>query len=239
MGSSGTLVKNIELKICDDDGRELPVGEKGEIVIKGENVMKAYRNNQEATNATIKNSWLHTGDMGYMTDEGFLYVLGRFKSLLIADDGEKYSPEGIEESLVEQSLFIDQCMLYNNQNAYTSAVIYPNTSAIKSYISSHSLENNEKTAQIIVKLIKKQIDEFLPGGKNSGMFPQRWIPSCFALIDEGFTEENHLMNSTLKIVRPKIIEKYKSRLESLYTSQGKNITNADNLKAIMQIIRAD
>ena len=105
-GSSGKLVKYLELKILDEEGNELPQGEKGEIVVKGDNVMLGYWNNPAATAETIKNGWLHTGDMGYMDKDGYLYVLGRFKSLLIGNDGEKYSPEGIEEAIVEQSPFI-------------------------------------------------------------------------------------------------------------------------------------
>jgi len=93
MGSSGILVKYMDLKICDTDGKELPPGDKGEIVIRGGNVMAGYWNNPEATAETIRDGWLYTGDLGYMTNEGFLYVLGRFKSLLIGDDGEKFSPE--------------------------------------------------------------------------------------------------------------------------------------------------
>ena len=130
-GSSGKLVKPLELKICDNDGNELPQGEKGEIVIKGDNVMKGYWNNPKASAETVKDGWLYTGDMGYMDKDGFLYVLGRFKSLLIGSDGEKFSPEGIEEALVDQSPFIDQCMLYNNQNPYTSGMIVPNHSGYK------------------------------------------------------------------------------------------------------------
>jgi len=102
MGSSGLIPENLEVKICNDEGTELPMGEKGEIVIRGENVMKGYWRNEEATAETIKNGWLYTGDMGFMDPDGFLYVLGRYKSLLIADDGEKYSPEGIEESFTDQ-----------------------------------------------------------------------------------------------------------------------------------------
>ncbi|MCA1746672.1 MAG: AMP-binding protein, partial [Bacteroidales bacterium] len=98
LGSSGSIPRDIEIKICDMDGVELPQGEKGEIVIRGENVMKGYWKNEEATADTIRDEWLYTGDMGYMDKDGFLYVLGRYKSLLIADDGEKYSPEGIEET---------------------------------------------------------------------------------------------------------------------------------------------
>jgi long-chain acyl-CoA synthetase len=63
------------------------------------------------------------GDMGYMDKDGFPLCPWRFKSLLISDDGEKYSPEGIEEAFTGQSQFIDQCMLYNNQNPYTVALL--------------------------------------------------------------------------------------------------------------------
>ena len=99
-GSSGKVVSPMEIKILDADGVELPFGVKGEICIKGENVMAGYWKNPKSTANTIVDGWLHTGDMGYMRDEEMLYVVGRFKSLLIAADGEKYSPEGIEENLV-------------------------------------------------------------------------------------------------------------------------------------------
>ena len=80
LGSSGYLVKNLELKICDLEGKQLPDLEKGEIVIRGENVMAGYFKNEKATAETIIDGWLHTGDMGYMDTDGFLYVVGRFKS---------------------------------------------------------------------------------------------------------------------------------------------------------------
>ena len=91
-GSSGKILIPLDLKIIDETGRELPRGQKGEIVIRGENVMAGYWKNPEATADTLRNGWLHTGDMGYVLVDDFLYVLGRFKSLLIASDGEKYSP---------------------------------------------------------------------------------------------------------------------------------------------------
>jgi long-chain acyl-CoA synthetase len=99
LGSSGVLVKNMELRICDNERNPLPVGNQGEIVIKGENVMLGYWKNPEATAESIRDGWLYTGDLGYMDPDGYLYVLGRFKSLLIADDGEKYSPKGLKKLL--------------------------------------------------------------------------------------------------------------------------------------------
>ena len=86
-GSSGRVVKPMDIKICDGDGKSLPYGERGEIVVRGENVMAGYWKNPVSTAETVVDGWLHTGDMGYMRDEEFLYVVGRFKSLLISADG--------------------------------------------------------------------------------------------------------------------------------------------------------
>ena len=125
-GSSGKILIPLDLKILDEEGREMPRGQKGEIVIRGENVMAGYWKNPEATAETVRDGWLHTGDMGYVSQDEFLYVLGRFKSLLIASDGEKYSPEGMEESIVDKSPFIDQIIIHNNQNPFTGAIVVPN-----------------------------------------------------------------------------------------------------------------
>lgn len=238
LGSSGILVKDIELKICDTDGNELPVGEKGEIVVKGENVMKGYWQNEEATNETIKNGWLYTGDLGYMDEDGFLYVLGRYKSLLIADDGEKFSPEGIEEAITDQSQLIDQCMLLNNQKPYTVCLLVPNAEALKR----KAAENNFNSSTVdgiisLLKLIEKDLDEYRTGGKYDNMFPQRWLPASVMVLGEGFTEENGLMNSTLKIVRPKINERYAEFIDFLYTPDSKDITNSQNIENMRILLR--
>jgi long-chain acyl-CoA synthetase len=236
LGSSGYLVKPLELKIVDDDGHEVPVGEKGEIIIKGENVMAGYWNNPEATASTIKNGWLFTGDMGYLDKDEFLYVLGRFKSLLIADDGEKYSPEGIEEAFTEQSAFIDQCMLYNNQNPYTVALVVPNKEAIKRWLKDKNLQiETEEGQSAALKLIESEINEYRTGRKYGDMFPQRWLPPAIGVLSEGFTDANQMMNSTMKMVRGKITEHYQDRIDYLYTPEAKNISNKENLEAIRKI----
>ncbi|MFN8208061.1 MAG: AMP-binding protein [Bacteroidales bacterium] len=237
LGSSGYLVSNIEVKICDDKGLELPTGEKGEIVVRGENVMKGYWKNEMATADTIKDGWLYTGDMGYMDPDGFLYVLGRFKSLLIADDGEKYSPEGIEEAFCDSSKYLDQCMLYNNQNPYTVALVVPNKEALKRYLKEKHLDpSSEEGRETALQLVESEIFEYRTGGKFAGMFPQRWMPPAIGVLNEAFTEDNHMMNSTLKMVRGKITEHYKARIEYLYTPEAKIITNRQNLEAMQKLL---
>ena len=93
-GTSGRLVKYLDLKICDTDGNELPMGEKGEIVVKGDNVMKGYWNNPKASDETVRDGWLYTGDMGYMAD-GYLFIVGRAKDMIIIN-GKNHWPQDIE-----------------------------------------------------------------------------------------------------------------------------------------------
>jgi len=232
-GSSGRLVKYMELKIVDEDGNELPQGEKGEICIKGDNVMLGYWKNPEATAKTIIDGWLHTGDMGYMDPDGFLYVLGRFKSLLISSDGEKFSPEGIEESLVDQSPYIDQVMLYNNQNPYTVGMIVPNIAAINRDMEKHGHKpGSEEGIVAALKLLQAEIDAYKKGGKYDGTFPERWLPTAVAILPESFNEDNGLLNSTMKMVRGKITEYFAKELDYLYTPEAKNIVNPMNIEAI-------
>lgn len=232
-GSSGVLVRPLELKICDTDGRELPVGEKGEIVIKGENVMAGYWKNPTATAETVRDGWLHTGDMGYMSADGLLYVLGRFKSLLIGSDGEKYSPEGIEEALVEHSACIDQVLLYNNQNPYTVAMVVPNKEQLKRLLKEQQLDlQSDAGKEAAIGIIQKEINRFRKGGDLSQLFPERWLPATFALLPEPFTEQNGMVNSTMKIVRNKVEKHYLDRINYLYTAEGKNPINAINKDSI-------
>ena len=233
LGSSGFLVTNMELKICDDDGNELPEGQKGEIVIRGGNVMHGYWKNETATRNTIRDGWLYTGDMGYMDRDGFLYVLGRFKSLLIADDGEKFSPEGIEEAINEQSKYIDQCMLYNNQKPYTIALLVPNQHALKDYLEDRNLSaSTEEGKRAVLNLLEHEVNEYHINGKYGHMFPHRWLPVAIGILNESFNEENGMMNSTMKIVRGKITECYSDLIEWLYTPMGKIAQNERNMEEV-------
>lgn len=236
-GSSGLIVPELKCRITDESGKDLSLGQKGEIVVKGENVMMGYWKNEQATKDTIKDGWLFTGDMGFLDKDGFLYVTGRFKSLLISQDGEKYSPEGIEEAIVEKSKLIDQVMLYNDHCTNTVALIVPKTDAIRKIAKDMTLKNpHAEVKKAIIDNIKHDIYSFYSGRENGGIFPDRWLPSAFAILEEGFTEQNQLMNSTMKIVRGKISEHYKSTLEFLYTAEGKDVYNNLNMNTLTYIL---
>lgn len=234
-GSSGRVVKPMDIKICDEDGKEIPNGETGEIVIRGENVMAGYWKNPEATAKTIVDGWLHTGDRGYICKEDpeYLYVTGRFKSLLIASDGEKYSPEGYEDSLADGSKFIETSMLYNNQSPYTVVLVIPNKTLLAEEVKKAGLDPGSlegKKAQL--SIIKEEVDAYRPGGRRAGMFPERWLPASVIVGDTPFTEQNGMLNTTMKMVRGKVEKFYADRIEYAMTVEGKDIMNQKNIDSL-------
>lgn len=236
-GSSGRVVKPLDIKICDDEGKEVAPEVRGEIVIRGENVMAGYWKNPESTAKTIKDGWLHTGDMGWMkADKEYLWVTGRFKSLLISSDGEKYSPEGYEDALTDGSKYIEQDIIHNNQDPYTIALIVPNKEALKGYLKevNPSLDPaSEEGRKVMLQKIQDEINAYKSGGPKGGLFPDRWLPAAIAVLPEPFTEQNGLVNSTMKIVRGKVEKFYQDRIEYAYTPEGKELFNPKNLESLL------
>ncbi|RUA08407.1 MAG: AMP-dependent synthetase [Flavobacteriia bacterium] len=228
MGTSGKVLGGMTCKICDENGVEVKKGERGEIVIQGDNVMKGYYKNPAATEKTLKEGWLYTGDLGYFDQDDFLVVVGRSKALLISEDGEKYSPEEIEEAIVNSSELIHQVMIYNDHNKFTTALITLEEAKVKQWIKKQGNPNPEKLLGELGKelLLFRQQPEF------KGKFPSKWIPSHFQVIEDVFSEENHLINSTLKMVRHKITEQYKDRIELMYNDSAQDAPKKKNLEIL-------
>jgi len=114
-------------------------------------------------------------------------------------------------------------------------MIVPNMAAINRIIEKQGIhpgtaEGNQRS----LELLQQEIDQYKKGGKYEGMFPERWLPAAVAVLPEAFTEQNHMINSTLKMVRGKITEHYAAELDYLYTAEAKNIINPSNLKALVQ-----
>lgn len=236
MGSSGKVVNDLKIKICNEKGLEVENGISGEIVVKGENVMLGYWKNPTATAETIKDGWLYTGDLGYVDKENYLYVLGRFKSLLIGSDGEKYSPEGIEEAIVDNCSLIDQCMLFNNQSPFTVSVVVPSKDGVANLIKKKEFETEEHKNEYILNSLQEEINEFKKGGKLEQLFPQRWLPSASIIAEEPFSESNKMLNSTMKMVRRVIENKYMDDIEYSFSADGKNILNERNVQTIKNFL---
>src|SRR3712207_6455676 len=100
VGSIGTPIEGVEMKVVDEDGKEVPQGEVGEIVIKGHNVMKGYWRKDDATAEAIKDGWFHTGDMAHVDEDGYFFIVDRKKDMIIRGGYNVY-PREIEEVLYE------------------------------------------------------------------------------------------------------------------------------------------
>jgi long-chain acyl-CoA synthetase len=232
LGSSGRVLPNIECRIVKSDGTDAATGEKGEIVIRGNNVMKGYFKNPESTAKTIKDGWLFTGDLGYYDSDGFLVVVGREKALLIAADGEKYSPEGIEEAIQNSSEMVMQVMVYNDMRKYTSAIVTLDAAKVARYVEKNKIADEE----VLIKAIKFDFYRFKETEEYRNMFPEKWIPSTFQIVNEPFTEQNHMINSSMKMVRHKIQEIYHDRIEVMYTPEGSNVVNDLNIESVKKYL---
>ncbi len=101
-GSTGVPLPGVEVKIFDLEDNELPVGEQGEIVVKGPNVMIGYYKRPEDTQEALRGGWLHTGDVGYLDDDGYLFITDRMKDMIIKGGYNLY-PSEIEGYLEEHS----------------------------------------------------------------------------------------------------------------------------------------
>ena len=99
-GSAGPPIPGVELCVQDDDNQQLPERATGEICVRGPNVMKGYWKNPEATAATVIDGWLHSGDIGHIDENGFVYITDRKKDMIIKG-GENISPREIEEAIVK------------------------------------------------------------------------------------------------------------------------------------------
>ncbi len=227
-GTSGTVLPGITCRIMKSETEEAETGERGEIVIKGDNVMKGYFKNPEATMEVLKGEWLWTGDLGYMDSDGFLVVTGRAKALLISPDGEKYSPEDIEEAVINHSDLVNQIMVYNDHRNFTTALITLNTDSLKKLINEKQLSDPED----ILKAIKESVYSFKD--KVNDTIPSQWIPATMEIIPKPFSEEDKLINSTMKLVRYKVTEFYADRIEAMYNDN--NFMNERNIAAVKELM---
>ena len=230
-GTSGMVAPSVTCRIMKSDTEEAQVGERGEIVIKGENVMKGYFKNPKATAEVLREeqgeTWLWTGDLGYYDEDGFLVVTGRAKALLIAKDGEKYSPEEVEEVMINHTEILNQLVVYNDHRAFTTALVTLQEDLVKKLIAEEDL----KTPESVLRRLNDVFRAYEPIALKS--IPSQWIPSRFAIIEAPFSEADGLVNSTMKLVRYKVFEQYKKRIDEMYGSEQLN--EQKNLEAIKRL----
>ena len=171
--SCGMPIPNVEYKIENPNEEGI-----GEIIVKGPNVMLGYYENPEETAKVLKNGWFHTGDLGYMDEEEFLYISGRSKNMILTKNGENIYPEEIENILNDND-FITESLVIGESNGKddinVKAKIFPNIEAIKEYLG-NKIPTKEDISKLISEIIKK-VNARLPNFKHI---------KSFKILDEDF-----------------------------------------------------
>lgn len=190
MGSVGLPLRGIEVKI-----------KGGEILVKGPNVTEGYLNALKTKTSFSKDGYFQTGDLGYLDKEGFLFINGRIKEIIVLSTGKNVSPLVLEEAL-EGSPYILQAMIIGDHKKHVSGLIVPDKEALKA----EGLDKN-KYEDFLNKEVKRIMKHFAPYERVEK----------FVLISEPFSVENGLLTPTLKIRRHLVVEKYLSEIEILYS----------------------
>jgi len=236
-GTSGILLESIELKLVKPDGTLAQAGETGEVVVRGRNVMKGYFRNAEATSQALREGWLYSGDLAYQDRDGFLVVVGREKALLIAEDGEKYSPEDIEEAVTTSTDLIDQIMAYCDHRKYTMALVTLDTAKVQRFVDAQGIT----CAQELLRILSQEFTKYRSDPKAKKVQPA-WEPAVFQIVPEPFNEKDGTINSMLKLVRHKIVEVHRDLIEYTYTKEGsktENVRNLDVLRSVFKLAKED
>ena len=203
VGTVGRIIKDVEVKIAND----------GEILVKGPNVMMGYYKNDEQTNETIKNGYLHTGDIGEIDSEGFLKITDRKKEIFKTSGG-KYIAPAVLESELKKSRFIEQVMVIGESERMPAALIQVSFEFVYEWAKRHHHTITDiSTDQKLINRIQKEIDYY---NKKFGNWEQ--IKRFEITSDEWTTDAGHL-TPTLKMRRKIILEKYNDLYKKIYNSQ--------------------
>jgi long-chain acyl-CoA synthetase len=229
-GTSGILMPSIELKLVKPDGSLARTGETAEVVVRGGNVMKGYFRNAEATSQALRDGWLYSGDLAYLDEDGFLVVVGREKALLIAEDGEKYSPEDIEEAVTTSTDLIDQIMAYCDHRKYTMALVTLDAAKVQRLIAARGVS----CANELLQLLSQEFTRFRTDPRAKKVQPA-WEPAVFQIVPAAFNETDGTINSMLKLVRHRIVQVHGDLIEYSYTKEGSRTENARNLETLRTV----
>lgn len=202
-GTVGQTMPGVEVKIAPD----------GEILAYGPNIMQGYYKNKKETEETIKNGWLHTGDIGVFDAEGFLMITDRKKSLFKTTTGKYIAPTPIENMFLG-SKYIDQFIIIGDRRMFITALIVPDFEALKEYADAHRITYKDPMELTQMKQIYEMLE------KDLGQF-QRKLAGYekvrkFTILDKPFTIEGGEMTPSMKLKRKVIEERYSNLIEEMY-----------------------
>lgn len=204
LGSIGPAVQDVEVKIADD----------GEILTRGPHVMLGYWKQPADTAQIIQDGWLHTGDLGRLDSDGYLFITGRKKELIVTAVGKNVAPLTVE-SLLAQEPLIHQAIVIGEGRRFLTALIVPNPDALRAEIIARKIPVTSAVQALVhpavLELYRQRIDAHLAGLSDCEQIQR------FALLPRGFTVEQEELTPTMKLRRGVVCEHFAREIEAMYT----------------------
>jgi long-chain acyl-CoA synthetase len=202
-GSVGKPQQGVEVKIADD----------GEVLIKGPNIFQGYYKNEDATREALENGWLHTGDLGRLDDDGFLYITGRKKDIIITAGGKNITPANLENGL-KQTRWISQAVVIGDRRPYLIALITLDPEEAPALAEQLGLEDASLPVlaedEKVRAEVQKAVDEV-----NAHVGPVEQIKR-FEILDHDLSQETGELTPTLKVKRNVVHEKFADVVDRIY-----------------------
>ena len=185
-------------------GLKVKLSKEKEFLVRGDSLMKGYWKDKNNTDKVIINGWLHTGDLGFIDDEGYIKISGRMNEMIVNSGGENIAPVPIENLLLEHEE-IEQAMVYGHNKPFLIALLVPNENLLNS--NSNNVQNLTTQFQGIINNINKDLS------------PTKRIRK-FIILEKYFTIDNNMLTPTLKIKRHKIFSNYYNEIQKLYNNSN-------------------
>jgi long-chain acyl-CoA synthetase len=200
-GSVGKALRGVEIKIAED----------GEILLRGPNMMHGYYKNEKATSETLEaEGWLHTGDLGYVDEDGFLFINGRKKDIIITAGGKNITPANLENGL-KQNPWISQAIVIGDRRPYLVALVTLDPEEVPRFADQHDLQPDDVAASEEMRAeIQKAVDNV---NADYGRVEQI---KRFTILPEDLSQEQGTLTPTLKVKRNVVNEKFTAEIEQLY-----------------------
>jgi long-chain acyl-CoA synthetase len=201
-GSVGKPFPGVEVKIADD----------GELLIKGPNIFQGYHNRAEETFGAVEDGWLHTGDLGRVDEDGFVYIVGRKKDIIITAGGKNLTPANIENDL-KQCRWISQAVMHGDQRPYPVALVTLDEEEMAGYAAEHGLPADMPSLArepAVRALVQEALD------RANAKYAQVEQVKKFAILDHDLSQETGELTPTLKVKRNVVNDMYSDVLDRLY-----------------------
>jgi long-chain acyl-CoA synthetase len=202
-GSVGRPQQNVEVRIADD----------GEVLIKGPNIFQGYYKNEAATTETLEDGWLHTGDLGRLDDDGFLYITGRKKDIIITAGGKNITPANLENGL-KQNRWISQAVVIGDRRPYLVALVTLDPEEAPALAQQLGIEDADPAAMSQNEKVREEIQKAVDD-VNSHVGPVEQIKR-FAILDHDLSQETGELTPTLKVKRNVVHEKFADVVDRIY-----------------------